>query len=113
MVKWAETDSDVLHYSKIAQECLKAMTNLRPHLTVILRDKAIVRGWLEGLTQGNNAGEDVSALPTSWYGSIILQEEEREIEFDFLDIETVYSTAPPQLIDKIDPADKLSAANGD
>jgi hypothetical protein len=107
-VNWAETESDVLHYSKIAQECLKAMTTLRPYLTVILWDRTLVQGWLESITQGSNAGEDMPLLSTSWYGSIILQNDERKIELDFLDIETVYSSSPPlKLIDKIDTAYRL------
>jgi hypothetical protein len=107
-VNWAETESEVLHYSKIARECLKAMTALRPYLTVILWDRTLVQGWLESITQGCNAGEDISLVPTSWYGSIMLQNDGCKIELDFLDIETVYASSPPlKLIDQSDTAYRL------
>jgi hypothetical protein len=102
MVKWAETDSEVLHYSNIAHQCLKVMGVLRPYLGLTLRNRTIVRGWLVGLTQGRNGEEDLSTIPTAWHGSIILQVGDREIEFDFLEVETVHSfPAPVRLFDEI------------
>ena len=106
MVKWAETDSDVLHYARIAQESLKAIATLRPYLTVTLRDKTIVCGWLDRLTQGNNADEGAWSIPTSWRGSIILRVDEGEIELDFLDIDAVRASTPPT------PSVKQDAGNG-
>jgi hypothetical protein len=103
MVKWAATDRDVVHYSKIGLECLKAMTAIRPYLAVTLRDNTVVHGWLKGLMQGHNAEEDVSLFPSAWRGSVILQNEDREIELDFLEIESVRSSpAPVRLFDDDD-----------
>jgi hypothetical protein len=110
MVRWAETDSDVRHCSKIAQECLKAMTALRPYLAVTLRDKTIVYGWLAGLTQGHNADED--EIPTAWRGSIILQDDDREIEFDFREVETVCSWPATVRLDDIGPTSSTPAKPG-
>jgi hypothetical protein len=102
MVRWAQTESEVLHYSKIAHQCLKVMDALRPYLVLTLRNRTIVRGWLVGLTQGRNAEEDLSKIPTAWRGSIILQDGDSEIEFDFLEVETVRSfPAPVRLSDEI------------
>jgi hypothetical protein len=95
VVKWARTASDVFHYSEIGQQCLKAMHTLRPFLILTLRDKTTVRGWLEGLRQGNNAVQEDSQFPTAWYGSIVLRADERDAVFDFLDVETVRASLPP------------------
>jgi hypothetical protein len=73
MVKWAQTNSEVLHYSNIAHQCLKVMGDLRPFLALTLRNKTIACGWLVGLTQGRNAEQDFSIIPTAWRGSIILE----------------------------------------
>jgi hypothetical protein len=99
LAKWAEADSEVLHYSKIGQECLKAMAAVRPYLILTLRDDTIVHGWLEGLLQEHNATKELP-IPTAWRGSIILQDDVREIELDFLEIESVRSgPAPIRLFD--------------
>jgi hypothetical protein len=98
MVKWATSDADVVHYAKIAQQSLKAMTSmsgLRPYFAVMLRDETIVRGWLERLTEGNNAHENARSIPTSWRGSIVLRNHDREMEIDFLDVETVRASKEP------------------
>jgi hypothetical protein len=98
MMKWATSNIEVFHHAKIAQESLKAMTSmtgLRPYLAIMLRDETIVRGWLERLTEGNNAHENARSIPTSWRGSIILRSEGREMEVDFLDIETVRASQAP------------------
>jgi hypothetical protein len=94
LAKWAEADSEVLHYSKIGQECLKAMAAVRPYLILTLRDDTIVHGWLEGLLQEHNATKELP-IPTAWRGSIILQDDVREIELDFLEIESVRSGPAP------------------
>jgi hypothetical protein len=94
VAKWAKTASDVFHYSKIGQQCLKAMHTLRPFLILTLRDKTTARGWLEGLRQGNNAVQEDSQFPTGWYGSIVLRADERDAVFDFLDVETVRASLP-------------------
>jgi hypothetical protein len=94
--KWAQTDSEVTHYSNIACQCLKVMGGLQPYLTLTLRNKTAVRGWLVRLTQGRNAEQDLAMIPTAWRGSIILQCGEREIDYDFLEIETVRSGTPPK-----------------
>jgi hypothetical protein len=107
IVRWAQTDGDVQHYARIGQECLRAMTGLRSHLTVVLWNKTRIEGWLESINQGSD-GDDPEApplFPTSWYGSVTLQKGDRQIEIDFLDIETVHASQPPlKLIDKIDTA---------
>jgi hypothetical protein len=107
MVRWAESESDVQHYARIGQECLRAMSGLRSHLTVVLWNKTRIEGWLEAINQGSNV-DDAEApplFPTSWYGSVTLQKGDRQIEIDFLDIETVRASPPPlKLIDKIDTA---------
>jgi hypothetical protein len=106
LVRWAETETDVLHYARVAQECLRAMTGLRSYLTIVLWDKTEFQGWLDSIKQGSNADDHAtSSFPTSWYGSVTLQQDGREVEIDFLDIETVYASPPPlKLIDKIDTA---------
>jgi hypothetical protein len=96
MVRWAKTESEVIHYSKIAHECLRVMNVLRPYLALTLRDKSVVRGWLVGLTEGHNAQEDLSTIPTAWRGSIILRVGNGEIGFDFLAVETVRCCAAPE-----------------
>jgi hypothetical protein len=101
MVKWAQTNSEVLHYSNIAHQCLKVMGDLRPFLALTLRNKTIACGWLVGLTQGRNAEQDFSIIPTAWRGSIILEDGDREIEFDFLEVDTVRSLPAPALFDGI------------
>jgi hypothetical protein len=39
----------------VVRDLIELAAREGPHLTAILRDNAFVRGWLEGLTQGNNA----------------------------------------------------------
>jgi MFS family permease len=87
--------SEVIHYSRIASQCLKVMGTLRPYLTLTLRNRTAVRGWLVRLTQGRNSEQDLSIVPTAWRGSVVLQDGERETEFDFLAIDTVRSGAAP------------------
>ena len=95
MPKWTQNSDDILHYTKIAHEFLKAMTGLPPYLMVRLRNRTTVHGWLKSSMQGNNAAQNTPPFPTSWYGSLTLQDGAQEIEIDYLDIETVYSRSPP------------------
>jgi hypothetical protein len=94
-MRWAKTASEVFHYSNIALQCLKTMTTLRPFLVVKLRDQTTVRGWLEGLRQGDNAIAEGTQYPTAWHGSIVLRTGERDVTFDFLDVESLRVSLPP------------------
>jgi hypothetical protein len=94
-MKWAKTAGEVFHYSKVAQQCLKAMTSLRPFLVVALRDKTIVRGWLEAVRQGDNSVREHSQFPTAWHGSIVLRVGDHDAVFDFLDVESIRVSLPP------------------
>jgi hypothetical protein len=102
-MRWAKTATEVFHYSNIALQCLKTMTTLRPFLVVKLQDQTIVRGWLQGLRQGDNAISEKSQYPTAWHGSIILRTGEHDVALDFLDVETIRVSLPPiQLFEGFD-----------
>src|SRR5450631_2587865 len=90
IAKWAKTNGEVRHYFNIGQQCLQAMTKMQPYLAVALRDKSIVHGWLVGVLHQDNAEQDAS-IARAWRGSIILQDDDREMELDFLEVRDVRS----------------------
>lgn len=104
-IKWAKDENDVLHFSRIGQECLKAlivMTAMRPYLAVTLRDKTVVRGWLGSVAPEHNATE-ATPIPTAWRAVIVLRDDVGEIELDFLEIDSVQSApAPIRLLEDFD-----------
>jgi hypothetical protein len=101
--RWAKADGDVLHHSRIGRECLQAMIDVRPYLTVTMRDRGVVHGWLKGLWHEHDAWHE-ALIPTAWRGSIILQDDVKEIELDFLDVESVrYAQAPIGLFESASP----------
>jgi hypothetical protein len=94
IAKWAKTNSEVRHYASIGQQCLKAMTAMQPYLSVTLRNKSVVQGWLEGLLHEDDA-EGEALAPRAWRGSIILQDDIGEMELDFLEVRNVRSAPGP------------------
>jgi hypothetical protein len=104
--RWARAESEVLHFSRIGQECLRALTTaMRPYLSVTLRNKTIVHGWLEALAQQHNATE-ATPVPTEWRAAIMLRDNAAEIELDFLEIDEVRASLAPAGSSMISTADE-------
>jgi hypothetical protein len=95
MSKWTKTSADIAHYTKVVRELLTSMTNLPLYLSVTLRNRSTTRGWLEGAKQGNNASQTTTPFTRSWYGSLTLQDGVRDVEIDYLVVESIHPAPPP------------------